>query len=212
MLSSGKAYSTAKRSPSPLMFQYYGTEYLGAAHGLCSILQMLLSIPGFADSEEARLKNDPEGNRSLFTIFSFGLDHNSFSGLIEGSVRFLVGLQTPSGNFPCAMDEVPGMPGARLRPDSEELVHWCHGAPGTIYLMAKSYLVFRDDLFLQVGNHLEMYLQGRNTCTNLIKQTKNATAHARLGKSIHVKDLFVEDVKHWQFHCFALIFYLCILS
>ena len=28
------------------MYQYYGTEYLGAAHGLAGILQTLLSVPG----------------------------------------------------------------------------------------------------------------------------------------------------------------------
>ena len=65
ILNSGRDYSRAKRSPSPLMYQYYGTEYLGAAHGLCSILQMLLSFPGFADFEEARRRNDPEGNYTL---------------------------------------------------------------------------------------------------------------------------------------------------
>lgn len=29
------------------------------------------------------------------------------------------------------------------------LVHWCHGAPGAIYLIAKAYVVFRDDRYLQ---------------------------------------------------------------
>lgn len=28
------------------------------------------------------------------------------------------------------------------------LVHWCHGAPGAIYLLIKAYLVFRDDKYL----------------------------------------------------------------
>ncbi|XP_061483383.1 lanC-like protein 3 isoform X1 [Rhineura floridana] len=43
MLESGKQYALRKRKPVPLMYSYYGTEYLGAAHGLSSILQMLLS-------------------------------------------------------------------------------------------------------------------------------------------------------------------------
>jgi hypothetical protein len=88
------------------MYQYYGTEYLGAAHGLCSILQMFLSLPDYL----------PKASEQ--------------SGMVENSVRFLLGLQTASGNVPCAMDEVPGI--GRARPDKDELVHWCHGAPGTI--------------------------------------------------------------------------------
>ena len=61
ILNSGRDYSRAKRSPSPLMYQYYGTEYLGAAHGL-------FSIPGFADSEESRRRNDPEGKVFTFLL------------------------------------------------------------------------------------------------------------------------------------------------
>lgn len=47
IVQSGKHYYIAKRSPLPLMYQYHGTEYLGAAHGLCGILQMLLQSPWF---------------------------------------------------------------------------------------------------------------------------------------------------------------------
>ncbi|EPQ12113.1 LanC-like protein 3 [Myotis brandtii] len=43
ILDSGKQYAMKKRKPFPLMYSYYGSEYLGAAHGLSSILQMLLS-------------------------------------------------------------------------------------------------------------------------------------------------------------------------
>ena len=102
---SGKDYVQRKKSSQnlpPLMYSYYDTEYLGAAHGLCAILQMLLSVPGYYDqcSSQADIKN---------------------------SVDFLLHMQTNSGNFPCAMDEAPPY---RQRPESEELVHWCHGAPG----------------------------------------------------------------------------------
>lgn len=48
IVESGRQYSTAKRSPMPLMYQYHGTEYLGAAHGVCAILHMLLESPWFA--------------------------------------------------------------------------------------------------------------------------------------------------------------------
>lgn len=48
IVQSGRQYSKAKRSTFPLMYQYHGTEYLGAAHGLCGILHMLLESPWFS--------------------------------------------------------------------------------------------------------------------------------------------------------------------
>ena len=47
MLQSGRNYAQKVKSPSPLMYQYYKTEYLGAAHGVAGILQAFLSVPGF---------------------------------------------------------------------------------------------------------------------------------------------------------------------
>lgn len=41
---SGKNYARKHRSPCPLMYAYYGTEYLGAAHGLAGILQVLIQV------------------------------------------------------------------------------------------------------------------------------------------------------------------------
>ena len=122
---SGKEYVQRKSSKSqalpPLMYSYYDTEYLGAAHGLCAILQMLLSVPGY------------------FAQCSAQAD-------IKHSIDFLLHMQTGSGNFPCAMDEAPPY---RQRPESEDLVHWCHGAPGMVYLLVKAYLVFKEDKYLQ---------------------------------------------------------------
>lgn len=47
---------------------------------------------------------------------------------VHDSVDFILGLMQPNGNIAPAMDEVGAR---RQRPESEELVHWCHGAPGT---------------------------------------------------------------------------------
>jgi len=77
---------------------------VGAAHGLSSILQMLLSCGEF-------MKSDPDAARD-----------------VRASVDFMLSLMQPNGNIAPAMDEVG--PRARQRPASEELVHWCHGAPG----------------------------------------------------------------------------------
>lgn len=133
---SGREYVKRHKSPAPLMYAYYDTEYLGeylfeaftsfshhtvytslmtlpltpihagAAHGLSGILQMLLHFPSF-------LKADPTAENE-----------------VRAAVDFMLSLMQPNGNIAPAMDEVPGMRGARQRPESEELVHWCHGAPG----------------------------------------------------------------------------------
>lgn len=95
-------------------------HFTGAAHGLCAILQVLLSFPEF-------LKRDPMAEKD-----------------IRSTVDFYLSLQTSEGNFPCAMDEI----GANRRDERNELVHWCHGAPGAIYLFAKAYIVYGDERYL----------------------------------------------------------------
>ncbi|XP_030030233.2 lanC-like protein 3 [Manduca sexta] len=116
MVASGRDYSMKHKSPCPLMYHYYNTQYLGAAHGISFILQMLLTVPGYLQYNKSAA-ND-----------------------IKTTIEFLVSLQTEEGNWPCCMEEV-GL-------SDHKLVHWCHGAPGTIYLMAKAYLVFKDKKFL----------------------------------------------------------------
>jgi hypothetical protein len=49
---------------------------------------------------------------------------------VKASADYLLSLQSRSGNFPCATDEL----GNRARPETDELVHWCHGAPGNLDL------------------------------------------------------------------------------
>ena len=73
----------------------------GAAHGLSSILQMLLCFPDI-------LRADP-----------------AMESDVRGAVDFMLGLQQVNGNVAPAMDEV-----GHQRRKGEELVHWCHGAPG----------------------------------------------------------------------------------
>lgn len=124
---SGRNYAKNRkgnqRTP-PLMYAYHGTEYLGAGHGLCSILQMLLSVPGY-------------------------FQHNSTAEKdIKDSTDFLIGLQTPTGNLPCAMDEAQPF---KSRAETDDLVHWCHGAPGTVYLFARAYLVWKESQYLEAA-------------------------------------------------------------
>lgn len=120
MVESGKRYSQAHHSCVPLMYQYYQTEYLGAAHGVSGILVMLLCFPEWLNSR-------PESK-----------------ALIKKALDALIALQQPNGNFPASMDEV-GVSRGRRR---DELVHWCHGAPGFVYMLAKGYMVFGDKKYL----------------------------------------------------------------
>ncbi|CAH1169532.1 unnamed protein product [Phaedon cochleariae] len=115
IMKSGRDYSQSHQSPCPLMYSYYQVEYLGAAHGLCSILQVLMSVPGY-------------------------LDANALDAVdIKRCIDFLLSIQDKEGNFPSATDEI----GHQC-----DLVHWCHGAGGTAYMMAKAYLVFKEEKYL----------------------------------------------------------------
>lgn len=117
MVNSGKEYSRRHNSPCPLMYSYYDVEYLGAAHGLCTILQALISVPDFLDSHPSEAKD------------------------IKNTTDYLLSLQDEEGNFPAATDEI--------QRGKHDLVHWCHGAPGMIYLMAKTYLIWREEKYLK---------------------------------------------------------------
>ena len=55
-------FDRISRSDSPLMYAYHGTEYLGAAHGLTSILQMFLTVPGYFDGLPGKHVSLQEGN------------------------------------------------------------------------------------------------------------------------------------------------------
>lgn len=122
MVQSGREYSKRCKSKSPLMYHYYNTQYLGAAHGLSSILQMLLSFPHI-------LKTDPAMEEDV---------HNA--------VDFLLSLETSTFNYAPSMEEVGQH---QERPNCDELVHWCHGSPGIVYLFARAYKVWQDDKYLQ---------------------------------------------------------------
>lgn len=117
MVASGREYSKLRDGPCPLMYSYYGVEYFGAAHGLCTILLSLISIPNFMKSD-AEIEED-----------------------IKATVDYLLSLQDDEGNFPAASDET--------KQTSHILVHWCHGAPGLIYLMAKAYLIWGEEQYLK---------------------------------------------------------------
>lgn len=50
-------------------------------------------------------------------------------------------LQDSEGNFPCDMGDVDYR-------HANILLHWCHGAPGVIYLLIKAYILFKEEKYL----------------------------------------------------------------
>ncbi|XP_052866865.1 lanC-like protein 3 homolog [Anopheles cruzii] len=107
------------RSLLPLYYQCYGDDYLGAAHGTSAILHMLLESPLQQNLSSVEMS------------------------LVKNTVDGLLGLQDSEGNFPTTLQDCV------RRTRSEPLVHWCHGAAGVVYLMAKAYLVFQEQRYLQ---------------------------------------------------------------
>lgn len=51
-------------------------------------------------------------------------------------------LQESDGNFPIALGS------EKKRNTEKRLVHWCHGAPGAIYVLLKAYQIFHDEKYL----------------------------------------------------------------
>lgn len=96
-------------------------SFLGAGHGLASILLMLLNFPVCYT-----LKTDVEQD-------------------IRGSVDFVLDTKDENGNYPPVLGEA--------RDDWNDLVHWCHGASGVVFLMAKAYLVWKDEKYLNAALH-----------------------------------------------------------
>uniref|UniRef100_A0A1A9UMM1 LanC-like protein 3 homolog n=1 Tax=Glossina austeni TaxID=7395 RepID=A0A1A9UMM1_GLOAU len=122
IIANGRKYAEQFKAPLPLMYQWRGREYLGRAHGLCAILHMLLESPWF--------RTDP--------ISAPSADLRD----VKKSVDYFLALQDDEGNFPVALEN--------LKSDRKtRLVHWCHGAPGAVYLLAKAYLIFKEDKYMQ---------------------------------------------------------------
>ncbi|GAB0095874.1 LanC-like protein 3 homolog [Sergentomyia squamirostris] len=119
MIQSGINYSRRKNSPLMLMYEYHNSEYLGAAHGICSIYHMILNSSWFDN----------------YSAYGQACKHHD---LIKSSIDGFLALQDPEGNFPITLDNTR----------EKRLVHWCHGAPGAVYLLAKSYLLFREEKYL----------------------------------------------------------------
>lgn len=57
---------------------------------------------------------------------------------VKGAIDFCMAQKFPSGNYPSSLGST-----------SDKLVHWCHGAPGFLFLFARAYEVYGCDQYLQ---------------------------------------------------------------
>ena len=122
IMSEGQRCSTATSSTLPLMWQWHGTAYLGAAHGVVGICQTLLSLqPDELNTVDQNLNTN---SRQLIRRTIDGLEEYCFA----------------SGNLHSSI----GSTSSR-----DKLVHWCHGAPGHVILLVKAATVFGDPVYLE---------------------------------------------------------------
>ncbi len=113
IVESGRATSQRRKDRQPaLMYYWYDEPYLGAAHGLCGIFYFLLCC---------RLES-----RSL-------LPDAALEDVRQG-IEWLVQMcrNRNSGNYSAVEGER----------DEDHLVHFCHGAPGFVFLFCKAHEVF----------------------------------------------------------------------
>lgn len=75
---SGKICAKEGRYKCPLMYQWHGSYYLGAAHGLSGILYLLLQIKEY-------------------------LSESELNELVKPTIDYLVSLKFSSGNFPSSI-------------------------------------------------------------------------------------------------------------
>lgn len=114
----------AAGSRPPLMYTWHGEKYLGIAHGIAGVVNVLLLRPQELDTAAA------EGHVSP-----------GYRKVLEDTVDWLISLRIrDSGNYPAQLDD----------PD-DTLVHWCHGAPGMGMLFCRAYEVFKHRRYLDAA-------------------------------------------------------------
>eukprot|EP00697_Spironema_sp_BW2_P002059 gnl/Spiro4/12767_TR6766_c0_g1_i1.p1 gnl/Spiro4/12767_TR6766_c0_g1~~gnl/Spiro4/12767_TR6766_c0_g1_i1.p1 ORF type:complete len:207 (+),score=12.25 gnl/Spiro4/12767_TR6766_c0_g1_i1:458-1078(+) len=102
------------------------TFYLGAAHGIAGIMTTLLSLH----------------SKGLLGELAAGVGRDKVKGCVDTLLSCCSALPEEWGghpNLPTCGEEV----GQRV-----ELLHWCHGAPGFVYLLALAHQIFGEAQYL----------------------------------------------------------------
>ncbi|XP_057797341.1 lanC-like protein GCR2 [Salvia miltiorrhiza] len=96
----------------PLMYEWHGKRYCGAAHGLAGIMNVLMDV---------ELKPDEAED-------------------VKATLRYMIKNRFASGNYPSSEGN-----------EADQLVHWCHGAPGVALTLVKAAQVFKGDEFVEAA-------------------------------------------------------------
>lgn len=130
--------------------------YLGGAHGLIGVLYMLLS--------------------SIYYLPElFDSENNNLKEDLKISLVNLSKLQFKSGNFPSSLEK-----------EKDELVHFCHGATGSVFLYTLAYILFKDDTMLQIA------IKAGNTIWERgILKKGNGVCHGISGNTYSLYNLYI---------------------
>ncbi|CAD7926283.1 unnamed protein product [Amoebophrya sp. A120] len=128
ILSSGRQLSQQLRRDPVLGYRWCDENYIGAAHGLCGIYYALLC----AHRIEAAFLPSKHDLEDLERSINWLLDHCKL---------------TSNGNYPATWEQEYFSPKSHNRADRPEegenhLVHFCHGAPGFVYLLLEAHRTF----------------------------------------------------------------------
>ena len=110
--------------------------------------------------------------------------------VIENSAEYILSQQYPSGNFPTSY-------GA----ENEKLVHFCHGATGSIPFLLSAYKLFRKDEYFNAA-----LKSGSAVWEKGILRKGNGLCHGITGNAYALHSLYrsTGDEK-WKYRCYMLI-------
>lgn len=82
--------------------------------------------------------------------------------LVKPSVDYVCRLRFPLGNYPpCVGDE------------RDLLVHWCHGAPGVVFMLLQAYKVRVSDLLQEPATQKSVFIFSCGTFIPSIEHSTN---------------------------------------
>jgi hypothetical protein len=169
----------------PLLWKWHQKIYLGSAHGVAGILQTLLSF------------NDE------VCLLGHGSNHDYMKD-IRGTIRSLLSVKFLSGNIPSSIGK-----------ERDNLVQWCHGAPGIILLLVKAYEIFDEvdylkragDIALNVVWTRGLLRKGMGLCHGI---SGNAYSFLALYRGLNTfrqrgSDIQDKDIDIWLYRCWKFV-------
>jgi len=140
--------------------------YIGAIHGIFGVIYILIKT----------ILVIPD-------LFKQDKDFQKIEEEIYKTVLYLISLQFPDGNFPSSFGN-----------ENNKLIHFCHGAPGSIYTLSLAYQYFLDENILSslINAGEVIWRKG------LIKKG-NSVCHGIIGNGMIFFELYklTQDIK-WK--------------